>query len=98
MELDMDQLRGNEFVTKPTIHSGGIKFFPSARCPHAVKFEDRSQEEIERQERCARGDAWRLAKNILKLKETDKATFFSPTNEWSLQAPSTKNRRKENLL
>ena len=52
-------------------------------------FEDRSQEEIERQERCARGDAWRLAKNVLKLKETDKATFFSPTNEWSLPAPST---------
>ena len=34
------------------------------RSPYAVKFEDRSQEEIERQERCARGDAWRLAENI----------------------------------
>ena len=61
---------------------------PHQRSPHAVKHEDRSQEEIERQERCARGDAWRLAKNILKLKETDKATFFSPANEWSLPAPS----------
>ena len=28
---------------------------------HAMKFEDRSQEEIERQQRRARGDAWRLA-------------------------------------
>ena len=55
-----------------------------------MKLGDRSREEIESQERCARGDAWKLAKNILKLKETDKATFFSPTNEWSLPAPSAK--------
>ena len=45
--------------------------------------------ETERQERCAHGDAWRLAKNIFKLKEKDKATFFSPTDEWSLPAAST---------
>ena len=45
-----------------------------------MKFEERPQEEIERQRRCGRGDAWRLAKNILKLKDADKATFFfSPT-------------------
>ena len=31
--------------------------------PYAVKFEDRSQEETERQERCARGDVWKLAKH-----------------------------------
>ena len=54
-----------------------------------VKFEDRSQEENERQERCTRGDAWRLAKNIFWLKEKDKATFFSPNDEWSLPAAST---------
>ena len=42
---------------------------PHQRSPYALKFEDRSQEETERQERCARGDAWRLAKNIFKLKE-----------------------------
>ena len=63
------------------------KFLISA-VPYAMKFEDRSQEEIERQERCARGDAWRLAKNLLMLKETDKAAFVSPTNEWCLPAPS----------
>ena len=57
---------------------------PHQRSPYALKFEERSQEETERQERCARGDAWRLAKNILKEK-----LFFSPTNEWSLPAPST---------
>ena len=54
-----------------------------------MKFEDRSQEETERQKRCARGDAWRLAKNIYKFNEKDKATFFSPTDEWRLLAAST---------
>ena len=54
-----------------------------------MKFEDRSQEEIERQERCARGDAWRLAKNICELKEKEKAAFFSPSDEWTLPAAST---------
>ena len=38
------------------------------RNPNTPKFEDRSQEETEWQERCAREAAWRLAKNILKLK------------------------------
>ena len=37
-------------------------------------------------------DAWRLAK-----KETGKATFFSPTNEWCLPAPSVTNP-EESLL
>ena len=60
----------------------------SAQSLH-LKFDDRSQEEIERQERCARGDAWRLAKKILKLKEKEKTTFFSLTDEWSLPAAST---------
>ena len=38
---------------------------PHQRNPNAPKFEDRSQEETELQERCAREAAWRLAKNIL---------------------------------
>ena len=42
---------------------------PHQHKPNAPKFEDRSQEETEWQERCAREAAWRLAKNILKLKE-----------------------------
>ena len=62
---------------------------PHHRSTHAMKFEDTSQEETERQQRCARGKAWNLAKNTLKLKEKDKATFFSPTDEWSLPAAST---------
>ena len=50
---------------------------PHQRRPHAMKFEDRPEAETDRQERCARGDARRLAKNIYKPKEKDKATFFA---------------------
>ena len=60
------------------------------RSPHAMKFEDRSHEETERQQRCARSKAWNLAKNIYKLKEKDQVTFYSPAEEWVLPAASTK--------
>ena len=57
--------------------------------PNAPTFEDRSQEETEWQERCAREAAWRLAKNILKVKEKDETAFFSPSENRCLPAPST---------
>ena len=60
---------------------------PHQRNPNAPKFEDRSQEETEWQERCAREAAWRLAKSILKLKENT-AAFFSPSENWCQPAPS----------
>ena len=62
---------------------------PHQRNPNAPKFEDRSQEETEWQERCAREAAWKLAKSIQKLKEKNKAAFFSPSENWCLPAPST---------
>ena len=47
------------------------------------KFEDRSQEETERQERLARGDAWKLAKNVYKPEETEiKHILFAFRCEW----------------
>ena len=55
-----------------------------------MKFEDRSHEETERRQRCARSKAWNLAKNKYKLKEKDKATFYSPAEEWVLLAASIK--------
>ena len=61
---------------------------PHQRSPYAMKFEDGSQEESERQERRARGDAWRLAKNIRQLKEKDTVSYFSPSNAWCLPASS----------
>ena len=39
---------------------------PHRRNPNAPKFEDRSQEETEWQERCAREAAWKLATIIIK--------------------------------
>ena len=56
---------------------------PHQRSPNAPKFEDRSQEETEWQEQGAREAAWKLAKSVLNLKEKNKATFFSPSeNRW----------------
>ena len=55
-----------------------------------MKFEDRSHEEAERQERCARSKAWDLAQNRYKLKENDRAAFCSPAEEWVQPAASTK--------
>ena len=49
---------------------------PHQRNSNAPKFEDRFQEETEWQERCAREAAWRLAKNILKLKEKNKSSIL----------------------
>ena len=62
---------------------------PHQRSPYAMKFEDKSHEQTERQQRSARSKAWNLAKNIFKLKENDKATFHSPAEKWVLPAAST---------
>ena len=59
---------------------------PHERSPNAPKFEDRSQEETERQEQGAREAAWKLAKRVLKLKEHERATFFSPSENRCLPA------------
>ena len=68
---------------------------PHQRSPNAPKFEDRSQEETERQERYAREAAWRLAKNVLKLKEKNKAAFFSPSENRCLSASNLKPEERE---
>ena len=59
---------------------------PHQRNPTAPKFEDRSQEETEWQEQGAREAAWRLANSVLKLKEHERATFFSLSENWCLLA------------
>ena len=51
---------------------------PHQRSSNAPKFEDRFQEETEWQEQGVGEAAWKLAKNVLKLKEHERATFFSP--------------------
>ena len=68
---------------------------PHQRNPNAPKFEERSQEETEWQERCARETAWRLAKSVLKLKEKNRATFFSPSENRCLPASTLKPGERE---
>ena len=63
---------------------------PHERSPNAPKFEDRSQEETEWQEQGAREAAWKLAKNVLKLKEQQRAAFFSPSENRCLPASTLK--------
>ena len=68
---------------------------PHERSPNAPKFEDRSQEETEWQEQGAREAAWKLAKNVLKLKEHQRATFFSSPDNWCLLASTLKPEERE---
>ena len=70
---------------------------PHQRSPNAPKFEDRSQEETEWQEQGAREAAWKLAKSVLKLKEHERATFFSPSENRCL-LHQLLNLRNDNLL
>ena len=70
---------------------------PHQRSPYAMKFEDRSSEETERQQRCARSKAWNLAKNIYKLKEKDKTTFYSPRKNGDSRLHQQKSQCKESL-
>ena len=59
---------------------------PHERRPNAPKFEDRSLEEREWQEQGAREAAWKLAKSVVKLKEHERATFFSLSENRCLPA------------
>ena len=68
---------------------------PHQRSPNAPKFEDRSQEETEWQEQGAREAAWKLAKSVLKLKEKNKATFLSPSENRCLPASNLKPEERE---
>ena len=73
----------------PSLGKISVKAFHQ-RSPYAMKFEVRSHEETERQQRCARSKAWNLGKNIYKLKEKDKAAFYFLAEKWVLPAASIK--------
>ena len=68
---------------------------PHQRSPNAPKFEDRSQEETEWQEQGAREAAWKLAKSVLKCKEHERATFFSPSENRCLPASNLTSEERE---
>ena len=63
---------------------------PHERSANAPKFEDRSQEETEWQEQDAREVVWKLAKSVLKLKQHERATFFSLSENRCLPASTLK--------
>ena len=68
---------------------------PHERSANAPKFEDRSHEETEWQEQGAREAAWKLAKSVLKLKEHERAIFFSPSENRCLPASTLKPEERE---
>ena len=68
---------------------------PHERSPNAPKFEDRSQEETEWQELGAREAAWKLAKSVFKLKEHERAAFFSSPENRCLPASTLKPEERE---
>ena len=68
---------------------------PHERSPNAPKFEDRSQQETEWHEQVAREAAWKLAKNVFKLKEHERATFFSSPENRCLPASTLKPEERE---
>ena len=70
---------------------------PHERSTNAPKLEDRSQDETEWQEQGAREAAWKLAKSVFKIKEHQRATFFSPS-EIGACLHQILNLRNENLL
>ena len=68
---------------------------PHQRSPYAMKFEDRSHEETERQQRCARSKASNLAENRYKLKEKYKGAVYFPAEEWYSRLGQQESRRRE---
>ena len=71
---------------------------PHERNPCAPRFEERTQEETLHQERWAHRVAWNLAKNVYKLKNTDKATFYSPIEARATPAPTSKSPEERELV
>ena len=68
---------------------------PHELSPNAPKFENRSQEETEWQEQGGREAAWKLAKNVFKLKEHQRAAFFSSPENRCLPASTLKPEERE---
>ena len=63
---------------------------PQERNPWAPKCEEKPQDETLKRERCARRDAWEVAKDVYKLKKkSPKDTFYSLAEAWVMPAPSS---------
>ena len=71
---------------------------PQERNPCAPRLEDRTRQETLHQARCARREAWDLAKSVCKFEAQDKATFYSPTDAWVMRAPSSKKPEEREFM
>ena len=72
---------------------------PHKRSPHAMEFEDESQEETERQQRCARSKAWNLCQKTHAIsKRTTKLLSTFHKEEWVLPAASTKEPEEKEFV
>ena len=60
--------------------------------------EDRTQDESLHQERCARRVAWDSAKRVYKLKNTDKALFYSPIETRAMLAPTSRSPEEREFV
>ena len=97
MQKPIQRVKFTEAIARHTTirnQNPSLGFFcpgePHERSPNAPKFEDRSQEDTEWQEQGAREAAWKLTKRVLKLKEHERATFFSHLENWCLLASNLK--------
>ena len=70
---------------------------PHQRSPYAMKFEDRSHEKTERQQRCARSKAWNLAKTCTSFKKKTRLHSTFPRRNGYSRLRQQKNPRKESL-
>ena len=60
--------------------------------------EERSQEETLHHKRCARGVAWDLTKNMYKLKNADKAMFYSSLEARTVPASTSKSPEEREFV
>ena len=74
------------------------KCAPYERSPCAPKFEDSPHEETLNQERCARKAAWDMAKNIHKLRNSDKTVFFTSVEARAMLAPTSESPQERELV
>ena len=92
-------LRHASFWDKKGLSLGKILVKPRhQRSQYAIKFEDRSHEEPERQERCVQSKAWDLANNIFtSSKRTTRLHSSRPRKNGNSRLRQQKSRRRESL-
>ena len=59
------------------------------------------KKETQKRERCARREAWDFAKQAYRIRgslEQNRATFFSPSLDWCLPAPSTIKQEEREIV